>query len=453
MMHALLLFAGLAGPLLAGASSAEPVSYERPRVLVWEMQPSGVKASTAKAVEASVTRWAAKNPHLEVISHQDLGNLLKAESARQQLADVTDDRLAEIAKKADARLVIFGRVHRIGRHHAASLSLFDAARARAMRRERVELHDLNKVDETLGRAANALVGQVLDLPALDLRAAAADLVDQLPRAVFVTTAKVSTVRPLRYGTSTFTSSFGKRAAAEVAGAVRRRFKGKMALKPGLRLEGTYMPNHDMVELALVVARRAPKAGEERVVFKAQQRVIRAAVGEPGLVPSRLGQEEKDRVHAQTSTARRDALTVDAFTEKGSYNVVFTEGETFNIYLKANKTAYIRMVYKLAVPRPGCRPTTTHADECAYLILMEEAWPMTEDQVGDIVRYHTPFEAAPPFGVEELRVTAFTKRPGPLRTKVETIDGEEYTVIPTTRGFRAKPADKATTTISITTTGR
>jgi hypothetical protein len=436
MMHALLLFAGLAGPLLAGASSAEPITYERPRVLVWQVQPAGVQASTAKAVEASVTRWASKNPHLEIISHHDLGNLLQAESARLQLNDIDDDRLAQIAEKADARLIIFGQVSRVGPDHAANLALFEADRARALRRERVLLKDLSNLDGALGRAANALVGRVLDLPALDLRAAAADLVDQLPRAVFVSSAKVSTVRPLQYGESTFSSPFGAEAAAEIAGAIRRRFKGKMALKEGYRLEGTYLPNQDMVELAIAVTRVAPERGEARVVFKTQQRLIRGTVDDARLLPKRLGQAERERVQRETSTTGQKNLIVDAWTEKGSVDVMFAEGETFHVYLKLNQPGYVRLVY--------------HFADGETRVLMEDAWPITDEQANTVVRYHQTFGPAAPFGVERIEVLAFKKRPEPLITKTKIIDGEAYPTIPTTRAFIKAPQSRAE--ISITTTG-
>lgn len=446
-MRTLVICLGLLVPLLAGASSAETpntsathaakgqsLTFERPRVLVWELQAGSAKASTARSVAASVTRWASKNPHLEIISHADLANLLNVESNRLNLGLPNEDRIEEIAQKANAALVIFGQLSRSQGKTNVHLSLFETRSARALHREKVILQDLASIDDDLGRASNALVGRVLDMPALDLRHAAAELVDELPLVMFEKKSRVTTMKPFRYGATRFSSKFGKAAAGEVSAAIRRRAKGgKFALKKGFRLEGRYEPNFDMVELSLAVVERKTK----RVAFRTQKRLIRGTVAPARLLPSKLALEERSRIERQATLGKAGDLIVDAWTEKGRIDVLFIEGESFHIYLKMNRPGYMRLIY--------------HFSDGETRVLMEDAWPITEDQVGEVVRYHETFGPAAPFGVEHIEVIGYEKRPPPLKTIPTVIDGSEYPVIPKERGFVTNPGSR--TKISITTTPR
>ena len=72
----------------------------------------------------------------------------------------------------------------------------------------------------------------------------------------------------------------------------------------------------------------------------------------------------------------------------------------------------------------------------------------------------PRRFAPPFGVEQIHVTAFTDKPEPLPTVKRVFDGEEYMVVGNTQALvkhrgikRKKEAQVSEALLSISTTPR
>lgn len=87
-----------------------------------------------------------------------------------------------------------------------------------------------------------------------------------------------------------------------------------------------------------------------------------------------------------------AIQLEAWTNKGSENLVFTEGETMKIYVRANRSCHVRILY-------------TFADGSRTLLFNDHF--IDEVKANQVVEIPAEFECAPPFGAEMLMVCART----------------------------------------------
>lgn len=420
------------------ATSTAPMTtapqFQRPRLLVWGFVPQGVAPDVATTIAAAVTRWAGRNTHVDTIGAAELRNLSAIEATRQAMGLPDSGRLAAIADAVDASLVLFGQVSREGEAQVVHLQLFQAREARALMRERAVVSDLTRAEEALGRAANVLVGRVLDLPAPDEKSAARALVAALPSSIFAP-GKVAEPRatpPLVVSGTTMSAPFGERFAAALDEALRARAATDGALLDGVTLRGSFRDNADMIELAVV----ADGATQEPATARAQTRLVRYVVDAAALTPALTGDARRAAESAAAGGAR--TLRLDAWTEKGRFDVAFVEGETFHVYLKLNQPGFVRLLYHLVDGTP---------------VLMEDAWPVSAERVGTVLRYEQDFGPAAPFGVERIEAIAFSRRPPPVPTKRQIIEGNAFDVVVTAhqRGFVVAPESKVD--IEITTSPR
>ena len=418
----------------AAASSSAAPRFLRPRLLVWGFVPDGVEPAVATTIAAAVTRWAGRNTHVETIGAAELKNLSAVEAARQAVGLPDSGRLEAIARAVDASLVLFGQVARDGDAQIVSLQLFQAREARAIMRERAVVTDLTRAEEFLGRAANVLVGRVLDQPAPDETTAARTLVQALPGTLFATTVvQPASTTPFVVADSATTAPFGEQFARGLDAAIRTRVGANGGLRPGVTLRGSFRENADMIELAVVADDPAAVAAPPA---HAQIRMVRYVVEPSTLAPTLTG--EARRAAEARAAGGATSLRLDAWTEKGRFDVAFVEGETFHVYLKMNQPGFVRLLYHLVDGTP---------------VLMEDAWPVPAERVGSVLRYEQDFGPAAPFGVERIEAIAFTRRPSPLPTRRQVIDGNPFDVVLTAsqRGFVVAPESKVE--IEITTSPR
>ena len=127
--------------------------------------------------------------------------------------------------------------------------------------------------------------------------------------------------------------------------------------------------------------------------------------------------------------------MNLWTNKPADDILtFTEGEELTIYLQVNRPAFVELTYILA---SGIRVLLTPA---AHYIGI--------DKVNRPVDIFPRFEVVPPFGAEQLIVTAYSTQPPVPQTVPRRIDGEAYQVFPSvekvvanTRGLRAKQQEE------------
>ena len=120
------------------------------------------------------------------------------------------------------------------------------------------------------------------------------------------------------------------------------------------------------------------------------------------------------------------LLVEAWTNHGDENLIYSEGETMKVYVKVNKPCYIRFIY--------------HAADGSKVLLLDNYY-IDASNVNKVYQIPEEFECTAPFGVETLQVNAQSAKFTPLNVREEygyafiTDDLEE--VIAKTRGFKKK----------------
>lgn len=134
------------------------------------------------------------------------------------------------------------------------------------------------------------------------------------------------------------------------------------------------------------------------------------------------------IDRQKAMARTDApstgLQLDLWTNRGSDNPLFSEGDTMLIYLQANRPCFIRIIYYLA-----------DGQKC----LLADNYEIREDKAGKVFAFPDPFVCAPPFGSEAIQVAAQTEPFKPLNTIKENgyefISDDVNGILANTRGMK------------------
>ena len=251
-----------------------------------------------------------------------------------------------------------------------------------------------------------------------------------------------TAAPLTYGTTSFSSPFGRRVSLELERALAAQPQLAGQAFGDLALRGTYLEAGDSLRVLLVA--RDAKSGKP--VASAEAALPRKSLPE-GLqvLPQNFAEALKDQKVLAEGELVSGELRVEAWTNKGRTNLVFAKKESVTLYLRVNQPAYVRMVYLLATGKK---------------VMLEQGYFIDAGKVNQAVEYPDKFEVSAPFGVEQLFAVAFTEKPEPLATVKETVDGQEYelvadgmTAMIKHRGLTKKKAGAQTAeaTLALTTT--
>jgi len=100
------------------------------------------------------------------------------------------------------------------------------------------------------------------------------------------------------------------------------------------------------------------------------------------------------------------LRIEAWTNKGNDNVMYSSGETMKLFVRVNREAYLRFLYVLADGR--------------WTLLYDDYY-IDKSKVNQAVEIPEEFECAPPFGAEMLVLVARTEEFEPL----EVIEEDGY----------------------------
>jgi hypothetical protein len=84
------------------------------------------------------------------------------------------------------------------------------------------------------------------------------------------------------------------------------------------------------------------------------------------------------------------LQIGAWTDRGDQNLLYTKGESMKVFVRVNRPAHVRILYKLADNR--------------YVLLYDDYY-IDETKVNQVVEIPEAFECDTPFGVERLTVIA------------------------------------------------
>ena len=303
-----------------------------------------------------------------------------------------------------------GAGERLERARAAAAEALQAA---AILRAVAEADARNRDAE---RAAGALLDGLHDrlralaeAPARSLEDALARAARQLAGQGVVAPASL-VVEPLTYGTTGFSSAFGRHFSAGLeralvaAGAAAGGRQGAVVVRGSYGLRGE--------ALVVGVVARDPRTGAPSA--SAEVTLEKAAVpAEWSLTPQNLEQALVDQRLLAAGEEVSGGLRLELWTHKGDRSLVFSGGEEVRLYLRVNRPAYVRLIYLLA---NGLR------------VPLEQAYFIDASKVNHAVEYPEAFEVSPPFGVERIIAVAFTEKPAPLPTRAHQVDGERYEVV-------------------------
>lgn len=131
-----------------------------------------------------------------------------------------------------------------------------------------------------------------------------------------------------------------------------------------------------------------------------------------LKPRNAAQAMMDQKVMSEEGLTEGGINVDAWTNKGRSedNLVFTPSDEVQMYFRVNQPSHLRLSYILS---DGTK------------ILLIDDFYIGLDQVNQVVKAPFSFVPSPPFGVERMIITAYSKEPPSVATTSKTIDGETY----------------------------
>ena len=217
----------------------------------------------------------------------------------------------------------------------------------------------------------------------------------------------------RYGTTNFASAFGQQLSLSLESALAQRQSNtdsRAPSGPDAAVRGVYFEEGNDIRVAATIVEVATGkvvGGAETVIAKPN---IPAGVA---IRPKNLESAMADQRLLAEGELVDGALRVEVWTDKGRRGVVYAESEPIRLFMRVNTPAYVRLIYVL---------------QSGVQVPIDQGYYIDASKVNMAVEYPDRFEAAPPFGVEHIHATAFTKQPEPLPVTNQTIDGQSYTVV-------------------------
>ena len=200
----------------------------------------------------------------------------------------------------------------------------------------------------------------------------------------------------------------RRIAAGIASVVV--FGAAVAELSGYSLRDLFVKNEDPAA-AQPLEETKPKGSTEETELPADTTTNSTA--KPDIQPpvkDRTPPEVKTEKPERISELLPNKLNIACKTDKGTNNLQYQEGETMRLYFKTNLPCHIRIFYRFAD---------------GSIVLFDDDRELTASEVGDYVEIGSGYEAAAPFGEEELLVFAQSGPFPALRTMAHP-DG--YTLV-------------------------
>ena len=162
----------------------------------------------------------------------------------------------------------------------------------------------------------------------------------------------------------------------------------------LLLSGTYWEHDDQITLRATL--RAVETGEVKAGAVVEfDRGIQTLNFKPQNYKQALIEQ-----HAFAENEFISGLQVEIWTDKGSENLLYIEGETMKVYVRVNRAVHLRLLYILADGRRT---------------LLSDNYYIDRSMANRVVEIPEEFECAPPFGAEFLVAAARTREFPPIQT--------------------------------------
>jgi hypothetical protein len=152
----------------SGSPSTSPTKTPaRLKVLVLDVSSTDLTESERTTLTNLEAAQLSENTRLEVLSGEDIKQLVKLQGQAQDLGvdgNCTDACMAELAGALGAGVVVATQAGKLGDTLIVTLVVFDAAKAKSVSRKSVQASSLGELPSKLGPALDALVQPLL--PAL-----------------------------------------------------------------------------------------------------------------------------------------------------------------------------------------------------------------------------------------------------------------------------------------------
>jgi hypothetical protein len=205
------------------------------------------------------------------------------------------------------------------------------------------------------------------------------------------------------------------------------------------ITGTYWDDNDYLKIIVVL--REFKTGKAVASVETKLAKSFCETNNISYLPENfITANTKRKTFAENEVVGGD-LNLEVWTNKGTDNLLFSEGDTLRLFLRVNKACYIRFIYYLA--------------DGSKVLLLDDYF-IGVDKVNKVYQLPEEFICAEPFGAEVLLVNAQTEKFEPLNTKEQYgyrfITDELGEVIKKSRGFKKleEGVMKAESSIVITT---
>jgi hypothetical protein len=216
-----------------------------------------------------------------------------------------------------------------------------------------------------------------------------------------------------YGVTNFASALGQQLSVNLEGALAR-LKNDEGKQPSSTtdavIRGVYFEEGDNIRISATIVEVSTGklvGGAETVLAKTS---LPAGVT---VLPKNLEGAMTDQRLLSKGELVDGTLRLEVWADKGRRGVVYSQSEEIRVFMRVNAPAYVRLIYVL---------------ESGVQVPIDQAYYVDSSKVNMAVEYPDRFEVAPPFGIEHIHATAFTKRPEPLPVVTRVIGGVTYSVV-------------------------
>jgi hypothetical protein len=239
------------------------------------------------------------------------------------------------------------------------------------------------------------------------------------------------MRPINLDKANFTPGSAGKQRLGVAEGAELLLTGNYFLKPDAK-------NPDSVTCLVRV--NDVKTGA--VVAAAGVRLAMSALGAMEVKPRNYLQMLEDQRVFQKDELIGGGLNLEVWTSVGAENLLLEEGDSFKVFVRANKPCFVRFLYHL---NNGARivPDPRFVN-----------FPIRTEQVNKVVELEE-FEVCQPFGAEIMQFFAYTDEQPGLAVVRQVVEGQPYDVVTDWRGIRQKiqAPEKTEKRINVTTVAK
>ena len=158
-MHRFAVFSFLLASIAASAQGAS--AAERDKILVLDLQTTGIDVEQVKLIDELLTVEIAKRESFDVLSGADVRRMVELEAEKQAVGCEDTSCLADIAGAMGARYVVYGRIGKLGSRIVLTLNLFDSETAGSVGRSELKPESLDVIPDELPSVVNRLVAELV----------------------------------------------------------------------------------------------------------------------------------------------------------------------------------------------------------------------------------------------------------------------------------------------------